>query len=174
MILRVAARRGRTRFPVPGGPRQGAIAGVPHGRSRLSSRPAPEVETPVKSKHWAVGSVDSRSPPSYSLWAPSPREDSFFFNLHRFLRLPAGTERLGENARVKRWLVLAFGLGIGLVAAYAVLTGGSKTAPEAPAVSSTSEREASAAGAAGEIGEPSRARLLEILRQADREEESSP
>ena len=91
--------------------------------------------------------------------------------------MPAGTERLGENARVKRWLVFAFGLGIGLVAAYAVLTGGSKTAPEAPAVSSTPAQEMSDAGEApslDEIREPSRVRLREILREADREEESSP
>ncbi len=79
--------------------------------------------------------------------------------------------------RGKRWFVLAFGLGIGLLAAYALLTGSSRPALQLPVVSSKSARQPSKVVSEpplGEIRESSRAQLLEILRQADREDESSP
>ncbi len=72
--------------------------------------------------------------------------------------------------RAKRWLVVAVGVGIGLLAAYALLTGSSKAPRQPSVVSSTSAREPPL----GEIRESSRAQLLEILRQADQEDESSP
>ena len=78
---------------------------------------------------------------------------------------------------MKPWMVVAFGLGIALLAAYALLTGSSKSPQERPVVSSTSAQEPSQVGSEpplGEIREPSRARLREILREADREEEPSP
>jgi hypothetical protein len=79
--------------------------------------------------------------------------------------------------RVKRWLVLGVGLGVGLLGAYALLTGSSKPPRQPSVVSSTSAQEPTKVVSEpplGEIRENSRAQLLEILRQADREDESSP
>ena len=69
---------------------------------------------------------------------------------------------------MKRWLVLALGLGIAAVAGWAVLTGvdaggGASVSPPKPPVE----------GAHSEIDQASRDQLRSILREADREASDS-
>ncbi len=64
---------------------------------------------------------------------------------------------------MKRWLALSFGLAIAAVAGYALLSG----APREQSAEATV-----AANGHAEIDEASRAKLQEILRQAD--EEAAP